>query len=101
VKIPLPELLRKLRERQVQQRLRPWYEMLALRLWSFAALRPPLYGLLARWGGRTLRLMGGRNRMIRKLPFVSGWTTKRYMPVPQGPTFRDWYAQQPRGQRTS
>jgi L-lactate dehydrogenase complex protein LldF len=91
VKIPLPELLRKLREKQVERRLRPWHEMAALRLWSAAALRPRLYAFLSRWGARTLRLLGGRSGMIRKLPLASGWTTGRYMPAPEGGTFRDWY----------
>jgi L-lactate dehydrogenase complex protein LldF len=92
VKIPLPELLRKLREKQVGRGLRPWHEMAALRLWSAAALHPRLYGLLARWGARTLRMIGGRNGMIRRLPLASGWTTRRFMPAPRGRTFRDLYA---------
>src|SRR4051812_34927751 len=50
VKIPLPALLRTLREKQVEQRLRPRFEMFALRLWAAAALRPALYAFLSRWG---------------------------------------------------
>jgi L-lactate dehydrogenase complex protein LldF len=92
VKIPLPELLRKLREAQVGRGLRPRREMVALRLWSAAALHPRIYGLLARWGARTLRLIGGRTGMIRRLPLASGWTTRRFMPAPRGRTFRDLYA---------
>src|SRR5512134_2936961 len=43
VKIPLPELLRKLREKQYERRLRPWYERAALTGWAYLALRPWLY----------------------------------------------------------
>jgi L-lactate dehydrogenase complex protein LldF len=40
MKIPLPDLLRKLRERQFERGLRPWTERLGLAVWQFAALRP-------------------------------------------------------------
>jgi L-lactate dehydrogenase complex protein LldF len=92
VKIPLPELLRKLREQQVERRLRPWRERAGIALWSAAAARPRLYGFLSRWGVRTLRALGGRRGMIRRLPFASGWTRGRYLPAPRAArTFRDLY----------
>lgn len=74
VKIPLPGLLRSLRERQVKARLRPCGEMLALKLWSFAGRRPLLYAFLSRWGARVLRLFWGRGGMISSLPLAAGWT---------------------------
>jgi len=93
VKIPLPELLRSLRERQMTARLRPRREVLALDLWAFAARRPWLYAVLSRWGARFLRAMGGANGMIARLPFGSGWTGGRYFPAPKGHgTVRDLYA---------
>lgn len=93
VKIPLPELLRKLREKQVELNFRPWHEMAAIRLWSFAALRPRLYAFLARWAVRFLRVLGRGDGMIGALPFGSGWTAGRFLPAPRaGKTFRDLYA---------
>jgi L-lactate dehydrogenase complex protein LldF len=92
VKIPLPELLRQLREREVEQRLRPWHEIVALRLWAEVATRPRLYALATRWAARLLRLLGGRDRLIGWLPLGSGWTRGRFMPAPPGKTFRDIYA---------
>ena len=95
VKIPLPELLRKLREQQVERSLRPRHEMLGLRLWSWFACHPRLYAWATRWGVRLLRLMSDRGDMIRRLPFGSGWTQGRYMPAPRSAmTFRDWYARE-------
>ena len=92
VKIPLPELLRSLRERQVDARLRPRREMLALKVWFFAAARPWLYAILSRWGARFLLLLGGKTGMIANLPFAGGWTGGRFFPAPQsGGTFRDRY----------
>src|SRR5688572_13968069 len=92
VKIPLPELLRKLRERQFERRLQPWTERLALAVWGWVALRPALYALLARTAAQALAWLGGRARLIRRLPFAAGWSGERDMPAPEGRTFRAEYA---------
>jgi L-lactate dehydrogenase complex protein LldF len=92
VKIPLPDLLRKLREQQFARRLRPWAERAGLRAWSWLALRPRLFGALTRIGVRALRRLGGRDRLIQRLPLGRGWTDGRDMPAPAGRTFRELYA---------
>jgi len=92
VKIPLPDLQRKLREKEFERRLRPWYERAALRAWAFVAARPALYGVATRVGIRALRMLADRNGMIRKLPLAGGWTDERDMPAPAGRTFRELYA---------
>jgi iron-sulfur cluster protein len=91
VRIPLPELLRKLREKQVERRLRPWYERAGFRAWGFIACRPALYRLATRVAARTLQWMGGEKRSIRALPFAAGWTDGRDFPAPSGRTFIDLY----------
>jgi L-lactate dehydrogenase complex protein LldF len=97
VKIPLPALLRKLRERQVESRLRPFAERAAFALWAFAATRPRLYGWLARAGARALGAWGGKDRKIRRLPFGGrAWTLGRDFPAPEGRTFRELYAREAR-----
>ncbi len=93
VKIPLPDLLRKLREKQFEQDLRPWHERAGLKLWTWLALRPRLYGWVARMGVRVLHALAGANGMIRTLPLGSAWTLDRDMPAPAGRTFRELYAQ--------
>ncbi len=96
VKIPLPDLLRTLREKQVDLGLRPWQERVAMRLWFWFAQRPALYALATRIGVRVLKLLGNRDGMIARLPFGSGWTEAknggRFMPAPEGRTFRERYA---------
>ena len=100
VKIPLPELLRKLREKQVNRGLRPWREMAAVRLWSWAARRPRLYALATAIAVRLLRLLGGRDGMIAALPFGREWTRGRFFPAPKsGRTFRSLYASRPKPRR--
>ncbi len=91
VKIPLPDLLRKLREKQVDEHLRPASERLGLMAWAFLAKRPALYRLATRIGVRFMRLMAGGKKTISKLPGASGWTDYREMPAPSGKTFRELY----------
>ncbi|HSH07550.1 MAG TPA: lactate utilization protein B, partial [Burkholderiales bacterium] len=92
VKIPLPDLLRTLREQQVAQRLRPWRERLGFALWTYCARRPRLYALATAIAARVLRLMAGRRGRISWLPLAGGWTRGRDMPAPEGRTFRSLYA---------
>ncbi len=93
VKIPLPDLMRKLREQQVQQNLRPWTERFALRVWAWTAQRPALYGALTRMASRIGKWLGGRERLLHRLPAAGAqWTAGRDFPAPRGKTFRELYA---------
>ncbi len=62
VKIPLPDLLRKLREQQFARGLRPRSERVGLALWGWAARRPAVYALLMRVAARVLARLGGTDR---------------------------------------
>lgn len=92
VKIPLPELLRKLREKQLDLSLRPWGERIALRGWTFLATHPRLYDAATRLAARMLAWMGGARGQISRLPLGAGWTKGRDLPAPEGATFRALYA---------
>ncbi len=92
VKIPLPDLQRKLREKAFERDLRPWSERAGLKLWAWCARRPALYAFASRVGVRLLRRLAGSDGMIRRLPFGGGWTQGRDMPAPAGRTFRELYA---------
>lgn len=94
VRIPLPELLRKLREKQTDTGLRRWSERLVLTAWAWVAQRPKLYALATRIGVRYLNwLAEGRDR-IAVLGMAPGWTEGRDFPAPQGRTFREMYKYQ-------
>ena len=95
VKIPLPDLMRKLREQQFQRGLKPWPERLGLTLWSWAARRPAIYAMMTAIGARFLAWMGGADKLIHHLPFGGGWTAGRDLPAPRGRTFRELYRSGP------
>ena len=97
VKIPLPDLMRKLRDKQVELGLRPWTERLGIWLWRYAAARPRLYALLSRAGSRLLHWLGGASGVLRRVPFGPGWSDARDMRAPPGKTFRDLYRQRKGG----
>lgn len=91
VKIPLPELMRKLREKQMARGLRPWPERAALRAWAWLAQRPRAYAWVLRLGARLLKRMAGEKGWLHRLPFGRGWTEGRDFPAPAGKTFRELY----------
>jgi len=92
VKIPLPDLMRKLREKQVERGLRPWSERLGLKVWAWAAGRPVIYAALTRIAARLGHWAGGRTGLIHNLPAGASWTRDRDLPAPEGRTFRELYA---------
>jgi len=96
VRIPLPDLLRKLRETEWERGLRPWYERAGFGLWAYAAKRPALYAMGARIAARTLNWFGGSDGRLRHLPLAGGWTASRDFPAPSGRTFRDIYRERQR-----
>jgi L-lactate dehydrogenase complex protein LldF len=91
VSIPLPDLLRSLRTRQWERRLRTRTERLALALWGIVACRPRLYRFVTGTLARVLRVFGGRRGLIRWLPLGRGWLQGRDLPAPQSRTFLELY----------
>lgn len=93
VKIPLPDLMRKLREQQFERGLKPWPEKFGLALWAWLAQRPKVYAWVTGVGARVLAWVGGAGKLIHNLPFGGGWTGGRDLPAPSGRTFRALYAE--------
>ena len=93
VKIPLPDLLRQLREKLAERGLKPWQERVALSLWSWMARHPAVYALATKIAVRALKYAGGADGLLHRLPGASGWTDGRDMPAPLGKTFRELYHQ--------
>jgi len=95
MQIPLPRMLRQLRDRQHQARKSPQAVRYGLTGWALLARRPTLYkwamalgvGSLGRMG--RLKSNGGR---FRSLPLAQGWTNARDMPAPAGKTFQQMWS---------
>ena len=93
VDIPLPDLLRKHRMREFEQKLGGARGRLALALWAFFALRPRLYQAAAGALLYLLKKTAGRRGALRKFPLAGGWTQSRDLPAPEGKTFLRRWAQ--------
>ena len=89
VRIPIPRMLRQLREQCHAARMMPFGERLALAGWAWVAQRPGLYRMWARLlVGMLCGLAKGSGR-VRRLPLAGGWTAGRDLPAPEGGTFMD------------
>ncbi|MCB1512409.1 MAG: iron-sulfur cluster-binding protein [Hyphomicrobiaceae bacterium] len=91
VNIPLPDLMRRLREEQWRRRLTPAAVRRGLGLWAYAAKRPWLYRLGTRVSSRVMHWLAGARGRLSWLPLAGGWTRHRDMTAPEGETFMDQY----------
>ncbi len=96
VNIPLPDMMRRLREEQWRRGLTPGMVRWSLGGWAFVAKRPWLYRLAARMGAMTLRLASGGRGRLKSFIGAGGWTRHRDLAAPREGTFMDQYA---RGRR--
>lgn len=85
--IPLPDLLREHRRLQHQRGLGSKLARGALAAWAVAAKRPKLYQRLSRPAVAMMGFFGRRRGAYKTLPGLSGWTSQRDLPAPQGDTF--------------
>ncbi len=93
VKIPLTDLLRRLREQEKAQKLQPRGERLLLALWGWLARHPRLYALAAKFGVRYLNWLAEGEDRIRVMGIAPSWTDGRDFPAPEGKTFRELYSE--------
>lgn len=89
VRIPIPKMLRHLREQGHAAKMVPLKERWALAGWAWLVRHPVAYRLWARFMAGILRTMSGRSGKVRRLPLAGGWTEGRDFPAPQGETFMD------------
>lgn len=87
MRIPLPKLMRELRNDAYDARIIPGRERMMLALWGWAAQRPKLYHALAGAAAGLLKMAAGKRGRLRWLPFAGGWTSSRDFPAPQATSF--------------
>ena len=91
VKIPLPDLQRKLREEQWERGFVPWYEPVAMSLWGSRRRRPSLYAFGARIAVRVLNWVAGSGGAHSHFRSAAAGPQSRDFPAPSGRTFHDMY----------
>jgi L-lactate dehydrogenase complex protein LldF len=91
VRIPLPKLMHRLREEQVERGLRPWSERVALKAWAWLAGRPALYRWATRRAVRYLHWLADDSGRIRVFGLAPGWTDGRDLSVGSARTFNELY----------
>ena len=96
MRIPLPKMLRHLRDEAAVLAKTPDTSARVLRAWAYFAERPALYRRTSGIVMRLLRLLGGRRGVFRRLPWAGNWTQHRDFPAPEGPTFHTLWARQQR-----
>ncbi len=99
MRIPLPKMLRKWRERQFKAEMGSSTARWALRSWAWLAKRPALYRWTMTAGVALLSQFGSRGR-FKSLPLAGGWTSKRDLAAPAGDTFINQYHKGARGDQS-
>lgn len=88
MRIPLPKMMRKWREKEFELHLQPNTVRYGLKIWAFFARRPKLYQTLTRTATSILYLLGKRKGSLSYFPFAASWTKYRQLPVSNGKTFQ-------------
>ncbi|MFA5900194.1 MAG: LutB/LldF family L-lactate oxidation iron-sulfur protein [Hyphomicrobium sp.] len=92
VKIPLPDLLRRLRHEQWEEGFIRGKSRWGITAWAWLATRPVLYHRLTKLIVALAGLAGRSRGRFHRLPLASGWTDDRDMPAPQATTFHAAWA---------
>jgi L-lactate dehydrogenase complex protein LldF len=98
VRIPLSDLLRRLRERLHDDGLEDARSRWLMRIWGGLALRPRLYRLASRMTLAVLRAFFRSRGARTRLPGAGAWTDSRDLPAPEGRTFFQLYRRQSRSE---
>ena len=93
MKIPLPGLMRKLRQDEFNAKLSPGRFRWGLKVWAWLACRPLIYRTIIRIGILLLQCFSFSKGKIGYFPLAEGWTKGRDIPVPESRSFQSlWRA---------
>lgn len=88
MRIPLPGLMRKLRQDEFKSKLSPGHFRLGLKIWAWLACRPVIYRVTIKMAIKLLRGFGSSKGRISYFPLAKGWTNGRDMPLPESRSFQ-------------
>jgi len=89
--IPLPDLLRDLRNAEHAQQLSAPRWRLGIKLHATLAKYPRVYQWLTHVAIKVLHKLGKAKGSFERLPFAVGWSSQRDFPAPQKDTFMQLY----------
>jgi L-lactate dehydrogenase complex protein LldF len=89
VRIPLPKLMRGLRDKQFAEKITPLRTRFGMDFWAFFATKPHLYQYVSSFFIKLLYLFGKKKGRFQVLPLASNWTDSRDFPAPSGKTFQE------------
>jgi L-lactate dehydrogenase complex protein LldF len=93
VDIPLPDMMRALRERQWREKTGNQRTRWIMTAWAYFALHPWLYRLAIKLILPALRLFKGTNNRLKHAPLARSWTKDRDLPLPGKRSFIDqWHS---------
>ncbi len=93
VRIPLPRMMRRWREREFERALSPAPIRYGLGFWAFFARRPALYRFATGLFVKALHLLGRGKGRFARAPLAGGWTKYRDLAAPESSTFQSqWRA---------
>ena len=88
VKIPLPDLMRNLREDQIDAGKEGLMSKALFALWHFSAMNPFLYRLVAQTGSFVLRKLANQNGVLTSLWGAGSWFAERDLHAPSKPPYQ-------------
>lgn len=88
VRIPLPGLMRKLRDQEQREGGANKLGRLLNKLFCALASRPKLYRILTNIGSKAMSILGAKKGRFKRFPFFAGWTRYRDFPAPTGGSFQ-------------
>jgi L-lactate dehydrogenase complex protein LldF len=96
VRIPLPDLMRRLRRQQFESGLLAKRYKLMLKAWAWLAKHPFLYRKLTGLGLMIFAFLANKRGSVRDVPFAKNWTAGRDLPVPEGESFHSLWRKRSR-----
>jgi len=99
VRIPLPKMMRHLREKSYEKGALPRTFLAGMGFWAFLARRPRLYRTAANFLARALAWAAMGRGALKHVPFAAGWTSERDLPAPEGRSFFAQYRKQKKGEK--
>jgi L-lactate dehydrogenase complex protein LldF len=99
VKIPLTRIMRHWRNESFARGIPSPTFNAGLKLWTWVALRPSLYGMATRAAAKVMRRIAGRQKGLRSLPVLPGWFAARDLAKPAAESFQSQWKKRRAGNR--